>query len=223
MSARKTPPRALEPRDRTRILNEANLWAASGNFLGLRTRAMLLLALSGALRTKELLALELGQVLELPKEGRWQVRSSGYLRGPQSKGRRRGDGQWDSSGQFVIAEAARIAIRQYVTHARKGGWLELEPEQPLFICNKNSRKRSSGPRRINRRTAQKAWEQLQRRAGVPVFYGLHCLRHEAITRFAHKSKDPHAVAAYARFTLATAMRYVHHNPLAIAEIAESVN
>lgn len=224
----RTPPRALAPIDRARILAEANQWANSRAFLALRMRAMVLLALSGALRTKEFLALELDQVLELEQwapGARWTVRSSGYLRAHQSKGRRRGERQWDSSGMFVIAKDARAALRMYITAALKRGWMKLEKGQPLFIVNKNSKTRTANgqPRRMSRRSAQHAWKRFQRRAGVQETYGLHCLRHEAITRFAHKSKDPHAVAAYARFSLSTAMRYVHHNPLTIAEIAESVN
>jgi site-specific recombinase XerD len=223
---RRSPPRAFAEGDRARIGAEARSWAATGSFLALRTRALLLLGLCSALRTKELLALDLDQVVEATGPGRrYRVRSSGHLRAPQSKGRRKGAKQWDSAGMFIIGKAARQALRDYIRAAAARGWLELPPKrgQPLFIANKNL---DGGHYRISRRTAQYAWTKLQKRAGLlerEQRYGLHCLRHEAISQVAHASKDPHVVAAYGRFGLQTALRYVHTNPIAIAAIAESVN
>jgi integrase len=222
---RRSLPRAFADKDRDRIAAAANRWADTGSFLALRTRAFVLLALSGALRTQELLALELEQVIEHHTGHRYSVLGTGHLRAPQSKGRRKGAHQWDSAGMFVIGKRARAALRAYISAAVKRGWLDLPPRkgQPLFIANKG---RNGGHVRINRRTAQYAWENLQKRAGLlerRQRYGLHCLRHEAITQFAHESKDAYAVADYGRISVQTALRYVHSNPISIVAIAESVN
>ena len=161
-------PRPLDDKDRARIMREAKQWAKSGSFLALRTQAFVALALSGALRTKELLALDLSQVIELGRRrGSFTVRSMGHLQPKQTKGRRRGRHQWDSAGMFVIAKPAREALRAYIAAALEREWFELPPRrgrrQPLFIANKG---KNGGHQRINRRTAQYAWDKLQVRAGL---------------------------------------------------------
>ena len=221
----KTPPRPLEREHRVRIKNALNSWAASGAFLGLRTRAFVVLGITSGLRTKELLALDLAQILEVTGPRSFKVRSSAYLRGPQSKGRRQGDGStWDSAGLFVITKAARAALREYIKDGLRRGWFKLpaQPGQPLFIANRGTVHKDEEHPRIDRRTAQYAWHLAQTRAGIPLEnqYGVHCLRHEALTRFADQSKDPFRVARYGRMSLKTALRYVHSSPHAIAEIAE---
>jgi integrase len=223
MSARRTPPRALTKLDRDRIVAELNRWAAGGSFLALRTRAFVFLAMSSALRTKELLALDVQQVLEDPKHRRtWRVRGDAYLRAAQSKGRRVGTRTWASAGQFVITKRARAALRAYIADCVARGWMTLPPAPgaPLFIAHSSTT--GKGHPRIMRGTAQHAWHEAQQRAGLQrdVQYGVHCLRHDALTRMADRTRDPFKVSKYGRVSIETAQRYVHTSPAAIAELAE---
>ena len=226
---RANPPRAVLPNDRKRILRELSDWSRGESFLALRTRAHVLLAAGSALRVKEIVALDLEQVLEQSpgptgKKKRWRVRSSAYLRAGQSKGRRQGDRRWNSAGQFVLTKKARAAVRAYIALCVRRGWLELPPKpgQPLFISNRRRTGNEPHPR-VSKRTLQHAWHKLQQRAGLPksAWYGVHDLRHDALTRFSDRcSGNVFQVAKYGRMSEKTAQRYVHTSPATIAQIAE---
>ncbi|MGV1080685.1 MAG: tyrosine-type recombinase/integrase [Candidatus Nanopelagicales bacterium] len=223
MSAR---PRALAPDDRKRILHTANEWARSGSFTGLRTRAFVHLALGSGLRLKELCALNLTQVLDRTARG-WRLRSQAYLLAPQSKGRRNGARKkWDSAGSFYLTKNTRTALTLYLREARKRGWIEWPPaaDTPLFVTVKGRGSDDNGADhhvRLSHRTAQHAWTLLQARARVTEPYGVHCLRHEALSRFADAcGGDSFKVAKFGRCDLRTALRYVHLSPAELERVAE---
>lgn len=213
--------RAIIPEDRAALLRAL---AAHGphQFEALRTAALVQLAWLSGLRISECIALDVPQLIE------WQgavvrVRSAGYLRVDQAKGSkgRRPDGQWTSAGQFVVPAPAARALRAYVREGTTRGWLGRDAG-PLFIAHRRNGATSLGHGRLSRKGAWKAWQQLQRRAGLRrPFYRFHDLRHDAITRFATACHG-HAfkVARFARLDLRTAARYVQLGSWeAIAEIA----
>lgn len=220
----RTRGRELLPQERARLWSILSEWARSGSFQGLRTRALIFLAASSGLRLKELLALNLDQVLESgTRRGRFRVASRGYLAPKQSKGRRKGPstGRWDSAGPFRIPKPVRYALRRYLNAALRRGWITLPPEPgaPLFVTIKDHT--GVGRHRLGRRAAQVSWSKAQQRAGVRTPYRFHDLRHDAITRFArHANGNAFTVAAFARCDVQTAQRYVHVDALEIDRLSE---
>lgn len=220
-------PRSLAPADRKRILAAANEWSRSGSFTALRTRAFVAVALSSGLRVRELCNLNLLQVLDRTERG-WRVRTHAYLRAAQAKGRRKGRRQWNSAGSFYLSKAARTCLRAYLREAKKRGWMSWPPLEgdPLFITVKGRGSDDHGADhhvRLSTRTAQHAWKQLQRRGGIArsETYGVHCLRHEFMTRVADASQgNVFKVAALGRCDIRTALRYVHGSPAELERLGE---
>lgn len=220
-------PRALASDDRKRIVAAANEWARTGSFTGLRTRAFVALALSGGLRVGELCKLDLDQVLDRTARG-WRVRSQAYLLKTQSKGRRKGPPQkhWDSGGAFFVTKTARTTLRLYLREAKRRGWISWPPAPgaPLFVTVKGRGVDDNGPDhhvRLSTRSAQHEWTKLQKRAQLKHRYGVHCLRHEFMTRVADAANgNPFQVAKLGRCDIRTAMRYVHGSADTLERIAE---
>lgn len=220
-------PRALAPTDRKRIVSTANEWARGGAFTALRTRAFVALALCSGLRVAELCKLDLDQVLDRTDRG-WRLRSHAYLHKRQSKGRRKGPRTWNSAGAFYLSKAARFTLRAYLREARKRAWMRWPPKpgQPLFVTVKGRGSDGHGADhhvRLSPRTAQHAWKELQKRARIRHTYGVHCLRHEFMTRVAAAAGgDAFKVAAMGRCDIRTAQRYVHTvSPAELERLAEN--
>lgn len=215
---------ALEDDDRVRMLRTLREWSETGSFIAIRNRALLTLALHSGLRLKELLALDVVQLLQDPtltKVGR--LRESAYIMPDQTKGRRKGPRRWTTAGVFVIPEPARIALRIYLMARHKRGWLELPAQHgvPLFVGTKRRSRGAQQPARLAKRAAQTVFEELHVRARLSQHYRFHDLRHDCLTRVAEASNgNPFKVAAIGRMTLHTAQRYVHTNPIALRELAE---
>lgn len=195
------------------------MWAASKSFLGLRTRAFVLLCWGSALRISEALALDFEQVIEADPKAKkktdpgFRIRTTAYLRDDQSKGRYGG-------GAFTIPTNARAALRAYLLEAQQRGWLQVAG--PLFIGIKR-RGGESGHERLSVRSVQHTWDHLQQRARLSTHYRSHDLRHDAITRFSTAAKgNVYLVQAYGRFRdIRTSSRYVHMNPATLAELSEA--
>lgn len=215
---------ALEDDDRIRLLRTMREWSETGSFLALRNRALITLALHSALRLKELLALDVVQVLQDPTLATiGRLRESAYIRPDQTKGRRKGPRRWTTAGTFVIPEPARIALRLYLKARIARGWLEMPAQYgvPLFVAVKRRSRDNPQPQRLNKRSAQAVFEDLHERARMSQHYRFHDLRHDCLTRCAELSGgNPFKVAAIGRMTLHTAQRYVHTNPIALKELAE---
>lgn len=217
--------RAISPPDRRRILGYLRGIGAR-DLVGLRTRALVMLAWCSGLRLNECLQLNTAQILEAPASGKMRIVSTGYLRPGQAKGRRKGHHQWVSAGAFALPKPARVAILAYLRECRRRGWMQWPPpaNAPLFLAGGRSpasRKKDGRPVRLAKRTAQHFWEQAQQRALVPEPYVFHELRHDAMTRFgAQAGGDVFKVAAFGRCSVRTALRYVHTNVQVLGELAE---
>jgi integrase len=187
-----------------------------------------LLAWGSALRLRECLALNVDQLLDLTDPRPWRLRSTAYLRPEQSKSRRAGARQWEGGGTFVLSKAARVALRAYLRAAESRGWIAWPPppDVPLFITARGGgASRRAGQLRLLRRAAQYQWVALCKRASVSQPYRFHDLRHDALTRVAEATNgDPFKVAAFGRFqSMDTALRYVHHSPIALADLATAAD
>lgn len=219
--------RAIDDHDRGKLLATLTQWAAGRSFLALRTRALVLLAWGSALRISELLALNVDQVLEDPRAATLgRIRSTGYVRGEQSKGRRKGPQRWTSAGTFIITKPARAALRDYLIEALERGYLTLpaSSSSPLFVALKGRVGKGQKVRRgrLGKRAAQSTWDTVQRKAGLHDPYRFHDLRHDALTRLGEAAKgNPFRVAQYGRLKdIRTASRYVHGSIATLAELAE---
>lgn len=219
--------RAVDDADRAKLLATMTQWAAARSFYALRTRALVLLAWGSALRLSETLKIDLDQVLEDPTAAKLgRLRSTAYVRGEQSKGRRVGERRWNSAGAFVLTKPARIALREYLQECMRRGWLTLPAPKgtPLFLTIKG--RVGKGERvqrgRLGKRAAQHSWTALQRRARVLEPYRFHDLRHDALTRFGDVSSgNVFKVAQFGRLKdIRTAQRYVHGSIATLAELAE---
>lgn len=227
----KEPGRDLDDGDRTKVLQWLNEQAQRpGALLHLRNRALILLGMTSALRLKELLALDVNQVLEDPSTSTLgRLRSSSYIRGEQAKGRRVGERRWEGSGTFVITKVAREALRAYLLERIKRGWLALpcSNDVPLFITWRRTTKATAKvratdvPGRLAKRSAQAAWEDVQARARLVQRYRFHDIRHDALTRMADASNgNPFRVAQHGRLRdIRTAQRYVHGDVATLEELA----
>ncbi len=211
---RRSSGRTVLADDRARIRTALRHWADSGDFHGLRTRAVIFLVWGSALRLSEALALEVGQVLERPPRSPkriGRVRGVAYIRAEQTK-------KEAGEGSFVITKAAREALRAYILEALRRGWMPLEdPSAPLFVTAKGG-----GHGRVGKRAVQDSWNLVQERARIERPYRFHDLRHDAITAFASRAGgDPFKVAAFGRLRdIRTASVYVHNDPIALARLAE---
>jgi integrase len=210
-------PRAVLAEDRTKILRELNLRCRPSergevSFCALRLRAAVLLAADSALRIGEMLKLDAVQVIDDPSVPRWKLRSVGYVRPEQSKGRRVGEDQWDSSGSFLLGDEPRAALRVYLSEAKRRGYLPWPPKpgDPLFLSVRGNAN-TEGPearRRLSVRTLQWQWGDFQAHAALPSPYHWHCLRHTAMTACAAATNGNVAVvAAFGRCDVQTAMGY----------------
>lgn len=218
--------RAIDDRERNRILSTLTKWAAGGSFYALRTRALILLVWGSALRLSEALALDVAQVLEQPDRAELgRIRGSSLVRPEQAKGRRQGEHRWHSGGTFVITSPAAKALRAYLAEAIARGWITLpaQPRDPLFITVKGGRTKGAPSReRLGSRAAQRSWVDTQQRAGIVDLYRFHDLRHDALTRMGDASNgNVFKVAAFGRLRdIRTAQRYVHTSAGSLAELAE---
>lgn len=228
----KEPGRDIDDADRAKALQWLTEQAQRpGAFLHLRNRALMLLAMLSALRLKELLALNVNQVLEDPTTSTLgRLRSSGYIRPEQTKGRRRGERRWTSAGTFVIPKLAREALRAYLSERIKRGWLTLpcKDDVPLFVTWRRTTKASAKeraadvPGRLAKRSAEAAWEDVQARARLVQRYRFHDMRHDSLTRMSDASGgNPFRVAQHGRLRdIRTAQRYVHNDVATLEELSE---
>jgi site-specific recombinase XerC len=243
------PPRTLEPEHRVRIRRQLKLEADAGRFNALRNRALYLLAWGSALRLKEVLALTVGQVLELeqpqprrrvlqrrsngahvgrleaPARVRWRVRSKTYLRVQQAKG---GAAGADVDGRPSVrrwTSAGNIVITSTARRALSA-YVKHAVKAGALRLEQDApvwvRRKTAEP--IRKRTLQDQWHGLQLRAGIELeqHYHFHCLRHDALTLFARACRyDVFQIAAFGRCDPYTAQRYVHAEPRRLAALADA--
>lgn len=193
----------LTPTDRRQIWTALREWCATGSVVALRTRALVALAADSGLRAKEVVLLDLCQVLERP--GSFAIASRGYLRPAQAKGGDRG------AGPFELSTRARAALRAYLRAAVRAQWIAWPPSPgtPLFLGHRG-RAGKAGHGRLSKRASQWAWHAAQRRAGIATPYGFHSLRHDSATRLRAAGADVLDLQQHLRLrTVQHVARYAH--------------
>lgn len=226
------PPRSVLPADRKKILRQLNLMCRPNDRDGvslaaLRLRAIVMLAAGAALRVSEVCKLNAVQFIDMDQgRGAWKTRSLAYVRPDQSKGRRVGPEQWDSSGTIMLADDTRAALRAYIVEARRRGWIPWPPapDDPLFVAVRGNGLAGKGRHRLSTRTLQWQWRQVQVQAGIDHPYVFHSLRHDAMTRCAERTNgNAKLLADYGRCDVTTAMQYVHLSPQAMMTLRNDLS
>jgi integrase len=144
------------------------------DFVAARMQAVFYLLWGSALRLSEALGLNKDQVVTNPDADEPKIVKNGSFR-PTQVGKNIGS-------QFLLPGAARFAIDRYLRLLKKKGWQSDNGWRgPLFITVRGQ-KGKKNHKRLTKRTAEKFWKQLQRRAGIEKPYSLHDLRHDAIAR-----------------------------------------
>lgn len=197
----RTKPRAIHPADARLIIRGLNTWAGFRNFTGLRTRALVFLAWSSALRARECLALDIEQIRDTSYKA-LRIRERPYIRTDQAK--------MGAEGRFLISPRAVMALRAYLIEARRRRWI-ASWEGPLFIGAKKWR--GGGHDRLGYHSSNCAWNDFIDTLRLPEIYRFHDIRHDSITRYCVEvNGDAFAVQRFGRFRdLNTAVRYVHES------------
>lgn len=208
---RTRPGRAIHPADAKRIIRGLNTWASTGNFTGLRTRAIVYLAWGSALRISECLALDVSQIRDTSTK-RLRIRERPFLRHAQAKN---GNG-----GRFLISPRAQTALRAYLLEARRRDWIDESWTGPLFIGAKRWRK--GGHDRLAYRSFNILWNDFLNRLELPERYRFHDIRHDSITRYSQEvNGDVSKVMRFGRLkNMKTASVYVHEDMTKVLDAAK---
>jgi integrase/recombinase XerC len=177
------PPKTLAPEEEARLLEVV---AQRGSR---RDLALLTLALSTGLRLRELIGLNVGDVMTRSGEVAWKVDLPKKI----TKGRR--------GGVAFLSERARAVLRDYL-EAKRIMRESMGLTAPLF--------RSSMTRRLSLRRVQTIFARWQCEAGFEVRYNFHTLRHTAITNVYRATKDLFLTQRFARHASpVTTIAYTH--------------
>lgn len=141
----------VDPSDEKRLLRTLERWAASGDFVALRTRAFVLLVWDGSVRTSGALAMNAEDVVADPRARRVTVLKRVVQHAcAENRYQKR---------SFVVSTRAQQALTGYLRAALQGGWFPADRfEGPLFL---SSVQPGSG-RRLSKRSAIHWWETFQR-------------------------------------------------------------
>jgi site-specific recombinase XerC len=162
-----------------------------------RDHLMYSLALGTGLRLAEIVGLNVGDVFT--PDGTPKVRLR--VRAEIAKGGRAAD--------VFLPDRLVAKVRRFWKH--KQAWREgVGPTDPLF-CNQSRR-------RISKRRVQFAWRTWQVKAGFDRLYGIHALRHSAVTNVYRASRDLFLAQRFARHVSPlTTVVYTHPSDEEMAE------
>jgi integrase/recombinase XerC len=176
-------PKILSPEETARLLEAV---AQSGCR---RDLALLTLALTTGLRLRELVGLNVGDVMTRSGEVAWRVDLPKKI----TKGRR--------GGVAFLSKRARAVLRDFL-EAKRVMRDSMALTAPLF--------RSSYTRPLSLRRVQTIFAHWQREAGFETHYNFHTLRHTAITNVYRATKDLFLTQRFARHASpVTTVAYTH--------------
>jgi site-specific recombinase XerC len=177
------PPKTLSAEEQDRLLEVV---AERGSR---RDLTLLTLALATGLRLRELVGLNVGDVMTRSGEVAWRVDLPKKI----TKGRR--------GGVAFLSERTRTVLRDYL-QAKRVMRESMAPTAPLF--------RSSWTRRLSLRRVQTTFARWQLEAGFETHYNFHTLRHTAITNVYRATKDLFLTQRFARHASpVTTVAYTH--------------
>lgn len=171
----KTAPRTLTDAERTALLKETGAHRS-----GLRDHVIFSLALGTALREHELVALNVGDVLD--EFGK--VKRRFPLRVFKRSGKKMVANQ-----EAILPDKARYKLEKLIRWKKQEGQ-SLELDAPLFVSREGNR--------LSDRMLRHAFGTWQKRAGFERRFHFHSLRHTALSNLYRETKDIQLVQSVAR-------------------------
>jgi site-specific recombinase XerC len=158
---------------------------------GFRDHVIISMALATGLREHELLALNVGDVVDAGGRARRHVRLRVYKRSAKNP----------SLQEVVLSATVRAKLEKLVRVRRQCGEA-LTPDSPLFVSRLH--------KRLAARTVREMFANWQTRAGFERHFNFHALRHTACTGVYRHSRDLRLTQRFARHTsLSSTMIYTH--------------
>ena len=177
MSTRGRPARdriVIEPKDEKRIFDALEQWAATEDFVALRTRAFVYLLWDGALRPTAARLLNVEDVLVSPGSGRLRVATKAVLRASEGYEER----------VFLLSDRAREGLADYLRVIRDDEWLPKGLRGPLFL---SSYFYGTG-KRVSNRSLTHCWNLALNQAGIPRKYTMEDIVYTGRVRFLEAAK-----------------------------------
>jgi len=182
----KTAPKTLTEREQKLLLK-----VTGEHRSGYRDHVIIALALAMALRSHELLALDVGDVFDGDGRARRRVQLRVFKRSHDDP----------AAQEVILPDGLRAKLGKFYRWKRAEGE-SLEPNAPLFVSR--NRNQLSG-RQLRERFAQ--WQE---RAGFDRRVSFHALRHSSCTSLYRATKDIRLVQRFARHaSITSTMRYTH--------------
>jgi site-specific recombinase XerD len=181
-----TPPRMMSEAEQAALLT-----LTGQRRDGFRDHMLLALALATGLREHELVALDVGDLVDAAGK----VRPKIYLRVFKRSAKK------PALQECLLSETIRIKLGRFLTWKKSHGQ-SIAPEAPLFMSKKGNR--------LSTRQVRHLFHVWQERAGFEKAYSFHSARHSACSNLYRKTKDIRVVQRFARHvSIETTMRYSH--------------
>lgn len=187
-----TPPRMMSATEQ-----EVLLTLTGQRRDGFRDHMLLSIALATGLREHELVALDVGDIVD----GSGSIKRRVYLRVFKRSAKK------PALQETLLSDAVRIKLARFITWKKSHGQ-SLALESPLFMSQKGNR--------LSTRQVRHLFHVWQERAGFERAFSFHAVRHSACSNLYRKTKDIRIVQRFARHvSLETTMRYSHPDEAAL--------
>jgi site-specific recombinase XerD len=181
-----TPPRMMSTDEQAALLT-----LTGQRRDGFRDHMLLSLALATGLREHELVALDVGDIVDAAGK----VRPKIYLRVFKRSAKK------PAIQEALLCETVRIKLGRFLSWKKSHGQ-SIAPVAPLFMSKKGNR--------LSTRQVRHLFHVWQERAGFEKAYSFHSARHSACSNLYRKTKDIRVVQRFARHvSIETTMRYSH--------------
>lgn len=171
---RRRPPKTLT------VLEQAKLLKTSGEHArGFRDHVIFAFALGTGLRESELLALNVGDIVNGNKNPKRRVVLRIYKRCTEAP----------MPQEVFLPDSLQHKLKRFLTWKAKAGE-SLELDAPLFMSRNSNR--------LSARQLRDAFKTWQKRAGFDKSHTFHALRHTACTNLYRETKDIRLVQRFAR-------------------------
>jgi site-specific recombinase XerD len=181
-----TPAKILSAQEQTALL------ATTGERRsGFRDHVLFALALGTGLREHELVALDVGDVVDADGQIRRRVVLRVFKRASDTP----------ALQEVLLSETLRTKLAKFLDWKRRHDQ-STAPDAPVFMSQKGQR--------LSTRQVRTLFARWQKRAGFERSYTFHSLRHSAITAMYRRTKDLRLAQRFARHrSIVSTMRYSH--------------
>jgi len=186
--------RRIEPADLKRIRLALDTGAAL-DLPGLRLRAIVELAHAAALDLGEVLAVRLRRTLDLEAKHRWTVRRPCVI-------------PLGATDQAILDGPAAGAVEAWIRAQARKRRIRWRPSHATLLFT------DQDGAALSPRTVQHHFAQLQGAANTARSYRFSDLRHDAISRYAERTRSAALTAQFARISERSALTYLPSTPRA---------